>query len=331
VKLLKIATIVISSFLGLALFAFVVAAVYFNQAIKETTTNDQTQNIIEVKDGESTLGVAKRLKERGLISSDAFFAILAKIKKGSIYAGVYRIPREASILSVYDQLSSGKVTHIKVTIPEGWRTEQIAQVLSKKNLVSYEEFITKAKPFEGKLFPDTYFFPYDTTAENIISQMQDDFTKRTSGLNVSDADIVIASIVEREAVTDEERPLIAGVFKNRIAKGMRLEADPTIQYSKDSVLIKAMPAAELTDFRFWQPITISQSPLYDSPYNTYIALGLPPGPICNPGLASIKATVNSQEHNYLYFLHKDGVIYPSATVEEHNANRAKILGVKIKR
>jgi UPF0755 protein len=141
--------------------------------------------------------------------------------------------------------------------------------------------------------------------------------------------LIIASIVEREAIKDEERPLIAGIYKNRIARGMKLEADPTVQYGKDNIELINLTSEEKLEYKFWKPITLAEYQSVDSPYNTYLIPSLPPAPICNPGLKSIEGTINYQKHNYVYFLQHDGQIYPSETLKQHNQYRKDILGAKI--
>lgn len=319
--------------LTLFLIAFILAVVgfllYLDWMLK-TPIGGSTKKYFEVKKGESSFIIASNLKNKGLIRSDWIFFINNKIKGGDLLTGVYEISPGMSIKEIFAILTSGQTKIVRVTIPEGYRTEQIGQLLEEKKLGSYEEFVTKAKQYEGELFPDTYYFSPENGVDLIIEAMKENFAERTQDLKVSKEDLIIASIVEREAIKDEERPLIAGIYKNRIQKGMKLEADPTVQYGKDNEKIESLSLSEKINYHFWQKITLKEYKTVDSPYNTYLISSLPPGPICNPGIKSIRATINFDKHNYIYFLQNDGKIYPSETEAEHNQNRVNVLGVKLK-
>lgn len=321
---------IITIFLVLFIIFIVGSLFYLRWMVNSTAGDSNTHQIFEVKQGESTLSIAERLKKKNLIKSDLIFVLNAKVKSESLQAGYYNLSPNMTLIDIFNRISSGDSNVAKVTIPEGYRTEQIAQVLSEKGVSDYDAFVLKAKQYEGKLFPDTYFFPDEITDDDVIKMMLDDFSQRTAGLNLTDEDLIIASIVEREAIKDEERPIIAGVYKNRVAKGMKWEADPTVQYGKDNLAIENFTSAEKKDFHFWKPITSIDYHNIDSSYNTYIIDGYPPRPICNPGLASIEATINYTHHSYLYFLQRDGQIYPAATLKEHDKNRQTVLGVKAK-
>ncbi len=310
--------------LGVAGFLF-----YLNWIIHLPVQKDSNEyKIFEVKKGESTLQISERLKNKNLITSDWVFLINSKIKAKPLVTGYYNLSPSMTMLDIFNKISSGDTNIVKVTIPEGYRTEQIAKVLDEKKVVDYEGFLSSAKKYEGKLFPDTYFFPTGTEVSDVVKMMTDNFSERTKDLEVSSEDLIIASIVEREAVKDEERPLIAGIYKNRLAIKMKLEADPTVQYGKDNLEIKNLDSAAKKEYKFWQPITSADYKTVDSSYNTYLISGLPPMPICNPGIKSIEGTLNYSKHKYLYFLQNDGKIYPSETFEGHNKNRRDILGVK---
>lgn len=322
-KMSKIKVILLS-ILGLIIVSASGAYIYFIVAVNRTQPSNESR-IIEIRDGEGTIKIAEDLKEKGVIQSGFLFLVWAKLQKKLLKPGVYRIPSSSSMISIYDLLSNGQITDIKITIPEGYRVEQIAQVLTKNHLVDYGDFVTKASPYEGTLFPDTYFFPINTTSDDIIIRMRNDYESRTTGLNISAEDLIIASIVEREAINDAERPLIAGIFKNRLKIDMKLEADPTVYYANDSLKLESLSTNDRQNYKFWQPIALSSYKTVYSPYNTYLYDSLLPGPICNPGLASIKATLNYQQSNYYYFLQHSGEIYPAQTEAEHNTNRAKYL------
>lgn len=284
--------------------------------------------LFEVKNGESTFQIAEHLKNRGIIRADWVFFLNAKMKGVTLLPGIYELSPSMNILRVYQIISTGETKVVKVTIPEGYRTEQIAQILDQKKIVDYASFMKKAKAYDGKLFPDTYYLTPDNTVDQIIEMMQKDYAERIAGLTVTDQDLIIASIVEREAITDSDRALIAGIYKNRIAKKMKLESDPTVRYALDNEIIKNLPTAQILSFAFWkQKVILSEVRTFNSPYNTYFADGLPPAPICNPGLSSINAVVNSLPSNYYYFLNdSNGKIYPAKDLLEHNQNIKKYMG-----
>ncbi len=235
---------------------------------------------------------------------------------------------------------------IRVTIPEGWRLEQTADHLTDAELVdgaAYRQlaeagdFDLNVYPFlatrpagtslEGYLFPNTYDLPFDNPqAVDLIRRQLDSFAARVMPLyetaiaeGATDLDLyavlIIASIVEREAVIAEERPAIAAVYLNRLAVGMRLEADPTVQY--------AMGYQEAADQWWKTPVTLAEYSNVNSPYNTYLYAGIPPGPIASPGLESIRAVLYPDEHNYIFFVATpdgSGAHVFAETWEEHVAN-----------
>lgn len=319
---------VIIIFLILFIATVVGSLFYFRWAISSSASNSDSRKIFEISQGDGKLVIAKNLSDKGIIQSEYIFLIASKIKEKSLLPGIYELSPKMSVIEILDAISSGKTKVTKITIPEGYRVEQIGQVLENKEVAKSDQFVEKASQYEGTLFPDTYYFTKETTVDNIINSMRSDFQERTKYLQVSKENLIIASIVEREAIKDEERPLIAGVYKNRIKKNMKLEADPTVQYAKDNNDLKAKTSEEKKNYKFWQVITSKDYLTVQSEYNTYIIAGLPPTPICNPGLASIKATINYQNHDYLYFLQKDGNIYPAENAAGHEKNKANVLGVK---
>lgn len=313
---------------GLIIIISIGGYIYFDHTIKSPSKGTNENTIFEVKQGDSTTAIAKKLKTKGLISSDLLFLVVVKLKERPLQKGIYQIPKGSSLVDIYGILTSGKITYKKVTIPEGYRVEQVAQVLDKAGLVSYDKFVQVASPYEGTLFPDTYYFPLNVSVDEIVADMRSDYQNRTKDLTVTQEDLVIASIVEREAINDAERPLIAGIYKNRLKIGMKLEADPTVYFGNDTIMLENMATIDKTNYKFWKPIALKDYRSVDSPFNTYLYAALPPGPICNPGVASIRATINYTSSDYLFFLQRDGKIYPAKTEAEHNANRVKVLGVR---
>ncbi|KKQ18043.1 MAG: Aminodeoxychorismate lyase [Berkelbacteria bacterium GW2011_GWA1_36_9] len=292
-KILLIAFIII--FAGVAGFG-----IYFYVNLNKKGNGEEKDFI--VRSGQSTREIADSLQEEGLITSATVFTYYAKMRADLIQVGVYKISASQSIKEILAVLNSGKTSEDIATIPEGWRVTQIDDFLYQKKIIQKGALLQIASANEGFLFPDTYRFLPNTKPEEIRQEMLDNFNKKTTDLKVKREDIILASIVEREAKFDEDRAKIARVYLNRLAQNMKLQADPTIQYAKGS----------------WDPITVSDYKNVDSPYNTYLNFGLPPGPICNPGLKSIEAALHPANNDYLYFFHgSNGRAVFSNTLQEH--------------
>jgi len=274
---------------------------YFIYGFYRTPAQD-VEKVFIIKTGQSTHEIADNLKQESLIQSSSWFILYARLNRKNIQAGVYKLSSTMGIKRIYDVLTSNEASEYFITIPEGWRVTQIDKLLSDKKIINAGELTLFALSDEGYLFPDTYRFLPSSEASQIRQEMIDNFNKKVASLKPSRDTIILASIVEREAKFDEDRPKIAAVYLNRLAKGMKLEADPTVQYAKGS----------------WDEIKVSDYRSVKSPYNTYLYAGLPPGPICNPGLKSIEAVLYPDKNDYLYFFHKsDGHAVYSATIEEH--------------
>jgi UPF0755 protein len=297
---------------------------FYWQRMSKIASSNSEKTVFEIKEGESTLEIAEGLEEGGYIRSAWYFATLVRYRHLLLKSGVYLLSPNMKVNEIISKISSGETSLIKITIPEGWRTEQIAQYLEGNSNIKYQSFITAADGYAGKLFPDTFFITKETTAEEAVKMMYEDYTKRTNEIKVTDADLILASIVEREAKNDEERAAIAGVYINRLNIGMKLEADPTVIYGSDNIELAKLSSDSKKGYKFWESISSSEYKNTQNSYNTYVFKGLPPGPICNPGLASIKATINYQKHNYYYFFHdSDGDIHFSKTSTEHESAIAK--------
>jgi UPF0755 protein len=214
---------------------------------------------------------------------------------------------------------------IRITLIEGLRREEIAAQLDNAGICPYADFLQASEGQEGFLFPDTYRFFPGTGATEVLQAMRENFTRKVArSLNPTMEELTLASIVEREARNNDERSAIAGVYRNRLEIGMTLDADPTVQYAKDSLAYTALPANnpdQHRSFRFWQAITREDYRGVRSPYNTYLNPGLPPGPIANPGRRSIMAAQDPDDHDYYYFLHKGEETLFSRTLQEHEAKQ----------
>jgi UPF0755 protein len=274
---------------------------------------------IQIKSGMSAAEIGNLLKEKGLIRSVLLFRLTSALNgtSKSLKAGEYSLNKGMGLFQILNKLSSGEVVLHKFTIPEGFTLSQIGELWEEKGFGVSTDFIkasqepsirekydVNSESLEGYLFPDTYMFPVGISESEAISKMLDEF-KSVAKTLYSDHDlekefslhevISLASIIEREALLESEKPIISAVFHNRLKLGKRLESCATVLYGL------GYPKRKLT-----------YSDLRDksSPYNTYVYYGLPPGPICNPGLGSITAALNPSEHKYLYFVSKnDGSHY----------------------
>jgi UPF0755 protein len=305
---------------------------------------DSSEVDFAIQAGESASTISARLQRMGIIRDADLFRLLLRYwgVDARIEAGEYTLRKNMTMSEVAGQLQNGRLRTKTVTIREGLRSEEIAYQLAVEGLVDQEEFIrlvrddtfgydylrdrpaSAPKSLDGFLFPDTYQFRAKVTAAEIIDTMLHNFERRVTlemrglaldqGLDFYEA-LCLAAIVEREAVLPEERPIIASVYLNRLRKGMYLEADPTVQYAK---------GYDAVSNRWWPGIAVADLRTVDSPYNTYLNPGLPPSPICNPGLASIEAVLKPASTNYLFFLSKnDGSHAFAATFEEHLENQGK--------
>lgn len=269
----------------------------------------RSEAVVEIPAGTKTLDVARKLTAEGVVRSPWAFILYVKGLGLTLQAGVYRFPEGTTLLTAVKRMDAGDVDEYIVTIPEGWRITQIADRLAERKIMAADEFVATAAGKEGYLFPDTYRIAVGETVVSIIDRMEKNFSTRTKDLSPSREAVILASIVEREAKSDDQRSLIAGVYKNRLRIGMALQADPTIQYA-------------LGD---WDPVAVSDYKL-NSPYNTYMYKGLPPTPICNPGLKSMESAVNPALHDYYYFFHTGGgELVLSKTLDEHNRRKNELL------
>ncbi len=293
------------------------------------------EQIFEVKQGMTAAQVADELEKNNIIQSAQAFRQLSKLNKADskLMAGQYLVSSAMSARDVLDILLKGPEPDIiKVTIPEGYTLAQIVETLEKNTLGTEQELYKAMESFtskdysflqdvptgkdrlEGFVFPDTYFFDKESQPKEVINRFLERFEQeltaetrsRLQELNLSVYDWVIkASIVEREAVKAEERPLIAGVFDNRLRTGMALQSCATVQY----ILGEVKPVLSIADTEI------------DSPYNTYKYAGLPPGPISNPGHASLEAVLYPEKTDYFYFVAKsDGSHAFAVTYNQHLQN-----------
>jgi UPF0755 protein len=327
------------------IFLFFSAFIYYQSLFQPVTTkSDVVEKIIYIPNGYSTSQIAKLLKENNLIRNERFFIWRAKVlgADGKLQAGKYLLSPNMTTDQIIKKIFAGKaqIDTVKVTIPEGYTLKDIATKLSRLGLVNKDKFleiaqndtfdydflkdVPKDRPnrLEGYLFPDTYFIHVNADEKEIINIMLKRFqevynsTIKNNAKNVGmtpDQIVIIASIVEKEAAIDSDRPMIAGVIYNRLKKNMKLQLCPTVVYAlgihKDVLSYKDLQV--------------------DSPYNTYQHYGLPIGPICNPGLKSIEAALLPTKHDFYYYVaKKDGSHIFSITYEEHLKAQKEIEAIE---
>ncbi len=330
-KLIQIATISIF-FLSILFVSLVIADLSLGKAVG----NGDFKYELVVDPGESIKSVSKDLHDNHLIRSKTYFQILLRITGNSnnVKQGIYSIDDGMSSRKILDILVSGKVKMISFTIPEGYTNRQIGDLLASKKIVaSRKEFLDAANnpvflkkynipadTTEGYLYPETYSIPYNYKVDKIVDMLLKRFFKNLATIeasaNIDPAElhkkVILASIVEREAKKKEEQPLMAGVFLKRLKIKMPFESCATVQYLFDK------PKKRL----------LEKDLLIESPYNTYLNRGYPPGPISNPGLPAIHASFHPVESDSLFFLVKpDGSHYFSKTHKEHLEAKKKYIDV----
>lgn len=283
--------------------------------------NDITEpTVVLVEKGESVGQIARRMKKMGLLDSVSLFKVAARLsgKSTHLKAGEYRIPAHASTKEILDILVSGQTVVRRVMIPEGKTSRQIFDLLMQTPGLFGD---LPEPPPNGSLLPETYVFSYGLPRTVIVKRMQDGMTRAIDELwpyrdddlpyTTKEEALVLASIVEKETSIPAERPRIAGVFVNRLRKGMRLQTDPTVIYAVTDGTMEMNRRLTHKDLRL------------SHPFNTYVRKGLPPAPICNPGRDSVQAVLQPQKTDEIYFV-ADGTgghVF-SRTFEEHKRNIA---------
>ena len=300
-----------------------VAAVWFYLNVQPVSTT-QNFSYFVISKGSSATQIGTKLESAKLIKSALAFKIYLQFtgQTGKLLPGEFRLTPSFSLFQTIDTLFKGPV-ELWVTIPEGLRREEIAARFATgldKDSTFVGDFLLASRGKEGYLFPDTYLFPLDASASAIVKKMNDTFTSKAQELTPTGSDlsfsesVILASILERETKTDAERPIVAGIIINRLNLRMPLQVDASVQYA-------------IGTSKDWWPILSLADLKINSPYNTYKFTGLPPTPIANPGLSSLKAAFNPAVTDYLYYIHDStGQIHYAKTLVEHNANVAKYIG-----
>lgn len=299
---------------------------YYKEGTLPVNRNEKTSKIFVIQKGETLSSIAKSLENEGLIRNKLVFYLVIKkmgIEK-KIQAGDFRLSPSMDVYDIASNLTHGTLD-IWVTIIEGLRKEEVAQIISKSFDIPEIEFITKAK--EGYLFPDTYLIPRDSSAEAIINILTSNFKSkfdtdlqnkaRQKGLTENEV-VILASLVEKEAKFDADRQKVASIILKRYKEDWALQIDATLQYA-----LGYQPRGKT----WWKKELTTEDIKVDSPYNTYKNPGLPPSAISNPGLAALKAVVEADPKTpYWYYLSDiKGVTHYAITIEQHNANIRKYL------
>ncbi len=321
--------LVLLGFIGVVLVAIIAGIIWLFATVYAVRTNVSVNGqIFEVNKGESISEIANELASQNLIDNPTAFVVYAKLgpAQGRIIPGPYLIRPSSSIASIVADMSSGKIAQNKITFPEGITMADMANRFANAGYGSKEEYLAAAKSLaanysfipasakdnpEGYLFPSTYTFIPNRGATELVKKQYEAFqtqmlpllqSKQPANLTPNQV-LTLASIVEKEALTATDRKMVAGVFINRLAKGMKFESDVTVNYATGK---KTTSPADLS---------------VNSPYNTYKIVGLPPTPINNPGTDSVEAVLNYTPNDYIFFLAgNDGVVYYAKTLAEHNQN-----------
>ena len=308
---------------GFAVFVFVLLVLsawfYFLDGFSTET------KIVDIPQGLGLSAIAEKLEGAGVIRKAEILFLSAFLSgtQGKLKHGEYVFSAGEAPYSVHRKLRRGEVSLRKVTFPEGITLVQMAGILEASQIVSREGFLALAEnneystkklgvdvsSLEGFLFPDTYFFARNSSAEKVIETMIERFREACATLGIANTQpdikeiVTIASLIEKETAFPPERPLVSAVIRNRLRKGMKLEFDPTVIYALGEKFDGNIRKKDLS---------------FPSPYNTYVVSGLPPGPIAAPGLDSIRATLQPADVNYLYFVSNgDGVHVFSTTYGDH--------------
>ncbi|MCX7706200.1 MAG: endolytic transglycosylase MltG [bacterium] len=311
-------------FIGLTFIVGVVIAIFLGRYHASFYGDyQQPGTLIEIPKNVNANDVANLLFEKKIIKNTRLFIKILGKKHADkkIKAGIYEFSGKPYIYDVVDKIVKGKIAYIKLVFYEGITCHEIGKILEQEGIstsLEFDEFARKQN-LEGFLFPDTYHFPIGISKEAVVKKMAERFWEifreiYPEGNELKQEEIkkivTIASIVEKEAEVNSERPIIAGIFYNRLKKRMPLQSCATIKY-----VIGNKKNLSMSDLRL------------NSPYNTYRFRGLPPGPICNPGRESLKAAIYPAKTSYMFFVSKgDGTHYFSTTYSEHLNAKTQYIG-----
>jgi len=318
-KLLLLLTVILLLFAG----------AWFSRELGTPLGRTEGKIVFEIAEGKSVAAIARELREQGVIRRTWPFLLSYRLfhSSSSLKAGEYEMEGPVSSRDVLNALIEGRIRLHALTVPEGLTRLEIARHLADEYGVSESDFMAassepdpisdwddQARDLEGYLFPETYFFPRETPARTIVAAMVRQFhenfpsewSRRAGELGLSGREtVILASLIEEETALPSERPLVSAVFHNRLRIGMKLDCDPTIAYA---LKLEGRYTGRL----------LTRDLRWDTPFNTYLHRGLPPGPITNPGRSSLRAALYPAEADYLYFVSRnDGSHFFSRTYREH--------------
>lgn len=295
---------------------------WWNNGVSPVNPSNKELTLFVVQKGTGLKEIAGKLETAGLIKNRVIFFLYARVEKleGKIQAGSFRLSQSMTAQEIAENLTHGTLD-IWITVPEGKRAAEIAEILKEKIPTYNSSWVNVLVAQEGYLFPDTYLIPKDASIEMIVNQMRENFEQKYATLDKATTKltkkeiVILASLIEREAITDTERPIIAGILINRLNGAIPLQVDSTIQYAKGQNILNK---------KWWEPVLVEEYKTVASDYNTYLFVGFPPNPISNPGLEALRAATDPSDTDYLYYLHdKDRQIRYAKTLQEHNANIEK--------
>jgi UPF0755 protein len=311
------------------------AFTWWNTQISAPGVSDVKKSVVITK-GSSGETIGKKLHDAGVIKNELAFKIYLRLKNlsGKLPVGEFEIPQNLSLKDVVALIQKGP-QQVWITIPEGIRREQIPSrfvaglgLTGKSADAFIDSFLLLSEKEEGYLFPETYLVPKDITPQGAITLLKNEFQKNYATLSkktpieMTDSEIVtLASLVERETLKGDERPMVAGILYNRLKLGMPLQVDATVQYTLANM--RCRDPKQCSD---WWPTVLRGDYTIVAPFNTYKIAGLPPHAIANPGITALQAATTPAVNDYIYYLHdKTGVIHYAKTLDDHNANIAKYI------
>ena len=311
---------------------------WFKKESRPVSTSFSKINFV-VEKGRSAAEVGDELYQNNLIRNKSVYWLYLKVldKAKNINAGEFELSPSMSLSEIISALGGGP-KEIWVIIPEGLRKEEVVEKIIQSLEITdpkadgfRKEFLALSDTSEGYLFPDTYLFPREVSAADVYGKLRSTFDAKFGTIDpflkeskYSKSEIVImASILERETGSFEERPIVAGILWKRIENGWPLQVDASVQYAVANSKIKTLSSKT---FDLWPILTLEDLNI-DSPYNTYKYKGLPPSPISNPGLSSLRSAASPEKSDYWFYIHSpDGAIHYAKTAAEHAINVRKFLG-----
>lgn len=300
--------------------------VFFTEGTLPVNKTDNTPKIFVIEPGESLDSIINNLYEEDLIRNRIVFSLIVKQKgiETKIQAGDFRLFPSMNAYEIADELTHGTID-VWVTIPEGLRKEEIAEIISEKFNIPETEFNSLAQ--EGYLYPDTYLVPKNPTAQQVVDLLTNTFEEKFTeemeqqmlekGMTRNEV-VTLASLLERESVGDADRQQIANILYRRLEEGMPLQVDATVQY---------VLGYQTSEKRWWKKALTFDDLKIESVYNTYVNAGLPPGPIASPGIEAILAVLNANSDTpYLFYIHDlEGNTYYAEDYEKHQRNIDRYL------